>query len=997
MADRRVRMILEAQVDSFNQRLASARQSADGLGSSLRTAVNQPEVQQMGRALTAFGAVTTAALGAAAKSAMDWETSWTDVMRRTDGTPQQLAALEDGLRGIAREMPATHAEIAEVAASAAQLGVSVEDVEDFTRTMVMMGSTTDMTADQAATAMARFANVMGTSTSDMDRLGSAVVDLGNNAATTESEIMTMAQRLAGAGQAMGMTEGDVLGIAAALSSVGVEAAAGGTAISRTMYDIDAAVSQGGESLEAFAEVAGMSADEFSQLWQDDAAAGLEAFVSGLGRVTEEGGSVAEVLAELGISEQRTVAAMTQMAAAGDMLGDSIRRGNDAFEDNTAMSAEYAYIQETLGAQIQVFKNRVNDAAIELGQVLLPAIEMVVTGLSELVTWFADLPGWVQGSIVAVAGLASGLSLLAGAAIMLAPGLLAAQTALSALRGTAGRTGGVMGRLGRTAGIATAAIAGLSIANDVFDPKRTTGNAEDFTNALSGMEVQLGGASGGLDELFEQTIVAGTGIESLDHALNLKNDNTFARGIMHIGGLIPGVGDGAAEADAAIQELDGAMAGLVSAGSIDALAAGFNEIRHQAHYADASIGEIMEDFPQLETALESAGISAEELSEATSWAAEGITEAGAASEYGGVTLGDLADRMSDAEREALAAELGVEDLDDALGGMGDEAESAEEAMRGLVDSLMEAGVLTRDARAASRDYEAALDNLTDSIAENGHTLDTTTEAGRNNEAALDGIADAGQRVLESMAANGATQQELQGQLQRTYDDLVAGAMAFGLTEQEATDLTRSILGVPDGVTIDSWMSDQALQTAERTRLTLLGLDGWRIFTEHVHTVRQRTIGAAQNFASRGWANITGRTYSTGGAVDAVGGPVQDNIPALLSPGEHVLTAADVAAMGGQSGVYEMRQRLHASGDGAMVDAYQPVAQARQLAGAMASAGGGSSSAPSGPGEFSGELYLSSGSFLGEVKAAVRDPGVARVNSEALQGQVNRDRRGRGSRA
>ena len=199
-----------------------------------------------------------------------------------------MAELEAGLRGLARELPSSHAEIAAVAEAAGQLGIETPNVLGFTRTMIDMGEATNMSAEEAATSLARFMNVMGTSQSEVGRLGASVVGLGNNFATTESEIVQMSQRLSGAGAQANMTEGDVLGIAAAMSSVGIEAEAGGSAMSLTMKRIGKEVDTGGSKLELFAQVAGMSAEQFSQAWKSDPAAALDAFITGLSTVESQG-------------------------------------------------------------------------------------------------------------------------------------------------------------------------------------------------------------------------------------------------------------------------------------------------------------------------------------------------------------------------------------------------------------------------------------------------------------------------------------------------------------------------------------------------------------------------------------------------------------------------------------------------------------------------------------------------------------------------------------
>ena len=146
------------------------------------------------------------------------------------------------------EIPATTDEIAAVAEAAGQLGIQKDSLLDFTETMIMMGTATNMTADEAATSLAQFANITGTSADEYDRLGSTIVALGNNFATTESEITEMATRLASAGTLAGLTEAEILALSTAMSSVGIEAEAGGTAMTQTLSAIESAVASGGDTL-----------------------------------------------------------------------------------------------------------------------------------------------------------------------------------------------------------------------------------------------------------------------------------------------------------------------------------------------------------------------------------------------------------------------------------------------------------------------------------------------------------------------------------------------------------------------------------------------------------------------------------------------------------------------------------------------------------------------------------------------------------------------------
>src|SRR5690606_8832413 len=112
--------------------------------------------------------------------AIDFETAFAGVRKTVDATESEFAELETGIREMAKEIPVAATEIAGVAEAAGQLGIEKENILEFTRTMVDLGVATNMSSDQAATSLARLANITQMPQSEFDRLGSTIVELGNN-------------------------------------------------------------------------------------------------------------------------------------------------------------------------------------------------------------------------------------------------------------------------------------------------------------------------------------------------------------------------------------------------------------------------------------------------------------------------------------------------------------------------------------------------------------------------------------------------------------------------------------------------------------------------------------------------------------------------------------------------------------------------------------------------------------------------------------------------
>lgn len=479
----------EAQMKTTVGQMARVKVETEGITGKLKTQSEQwiksgKKIENFGQKLSGMGTAMTvgvtapllAGSAAVTKAAVSWESDFAGVKKTNDEVVDSngkvtysYADLESGLRDLAKQLPSSHSEIAKVAEAAGQLGIKTQNVKSFTKTMIDLGESTNMSAESAATSLARFANITQMSQKDFDKLGSAIVDLGNNYATTESEITEMALRIAGAGKQVGMSQGDILGFATALSSVGVEAEAGGSAISKVMVQMQLAVEKGtgafgeleerannagysiGEvsqavvnggkplksmaealgmnssslkkmykeadksktSLENFASVAGISNEQFSKLFKDDPSKAIMKFIQGLSNAEKQGTSAIKMLDDMDIKEVRLRDSLLRAANASGVFDNAIKTGNKAWKENSALTEEANKRYETTESKLKMLKNEAVDAAIDLGGPFVDALrdglkasKPLIKGLGDIAKGFSNLSKDQQTNILKWVGLAA---------------------------------------------------------------------------------------------------------------------------------------------------------------------------------------------------------------------------------------------------------------------------------------------------------------------------------------------------------------------------------------------------------------------------------------------------------------------------------------------------------------------------------------------------------------------------------------------------------------
>ena len=725
--------------------------------------------KEVGGTLVLAGGALIAMTGLAVKAAIDWETAWAGVTKTVDGNAQEMATLQGELRDLTGVLPAAHEEIAAVAEAAGQLGVQRENISSFTRTMIDLGETTNLSATEAATALARFMNVMGTSQSQVSNLGSAVVELGNNYATTEAEIVAMASRLSGAGRQIGLTEGEVLGLATSLSSVGIEAEAGGSAVSKVMIDIAASVDAGGERLETFARVAGVSADDFAEKWRTDPGAALATFVQGLANAEAQGSSTLGILADLGITEVRMRDALLRSAAASDQFTAAMEQGNEAFEENTALQDEAAKRYETTASQLAIAGNNARDAAIDFGTVFLPAVVAASEAVSEIAGLLGALPEPVK-ALTSFLGLGAGAVALFGGALLLGiPKIVefrAAQSTLArempkttaAMRGVTGLLFGPWG-LAFTAGIAALGAFGAAQENARQRTDAYASTLEEGTNRITAATRQM----------VQDQLAAKRSADLLGFSL----------------GELPSIYDRVEQLQSNGVAVSTALVTDAALGQVDAmkqLKAIFDTSRETFQGSQDEYEEMDSLIRAVTDAVGGQNVSIEEAIRKQEQVADATGDATVANEESA----DAARTSADAYMESA----------DATAAMRDELTS-------LIDTMNAVNGLGQDAVSTNARYQASLADIAETAVEAGTSLDQNTVAGSANADMLSNVARDAQKAAEAqrlldeqtMSAEDAStkyNETLASQQQKLID----AAVAAGFSADEVEALAGVIFNLPD---------------------------------------------------------------------------------------------------------------------------------------------------------------------------------------------------------
>ena len=478
-----------SSIESNVNSLKSTLQSLEGEGEKLNGASFKgfiESAEKAGKRMTEIGKEMSLALTAPLLllgkemygDAVEYESAFAGVQKTVTGTKEEYDALYSDLLHISETNPTGFTESAKIMEMAGQLGVAKEELTGFTEAYIKLQETTNILGDEGAEDLARFLNVTEKTTENIERIGGVIVGLGNNNATTEREILSMATKIGATGDLAGFSAREILALSAALSSVGINAEAGGTAAGKLMKKMQLAAEVGGSAqeklaaagyefssgldfvnalssmkkgdiadiasalgitvdavqdlgnnwlaLEQFSEVMGITGKDFLSGWKDSPAQSMLKFFQGLGNLDpENGNSVLAQLAEMDLTEVRLSNLIAAMAGNSELLQAALEEAYRQYDMNpaeNAMAEEVAKRYETTESQNEMLKNKLHNTMADFGDNLVRALEPALKMVNDILDAFNNLSESDQSAILATLG----------SIALLGPGLTIVGTAIKTI-------------------------------------------------------------------------------------------------------------------------------------------------------------------------------------------------------------------------------------------------------------------------------------------------------------------------------------------------------------------------------------------------------------------------------------------------------------------------------------------------------------------------------------------------------------------------------------
>ena len=348
--------------------------------------------------------------------AIKFESAMAQVKKVTDATPEQMDALSGSLKEMAGQLGMMPDELAQIAAAGGQMGLAFDKLPQFTQMTAQMANAFGISADAAGEMSAKISNVYGLQINEMAELGDAINALGNTTAAKEKEIGEVLMRMGGNAKQFGLLKEEAAALAATFVSLGKSPEEAGTAINALLSKLQNA-KIGTNDFKDGLNALGLSAEEMAANIAANPQRALDDFLQRLDKLDKQARS--EILGQMFGAEYSDDLAL--LTGSLNTYTEAVATATDHTKNFGAMQREADAALNTTEGKMNQAKAEIASAAIELGNALLPIIQLTanvigdvakaVTSVSEQYPVLSQMAVLFLGAKMASEGLSTSLKLL----------------------------------------------------------------------------------------------------------------------------------------------------------------------------------------------------------------------------------------------------------------------------------------------------------------------------------------------------------------------------------------------------------------------------------------------------------------------------------------------------------------------------------------------------------------------------------------------------------
>lgn len=733
-------------------------------------------------------------------------------------TSVDLDRITTSLRTMSEEIPIAFAELGEIAKLGSQVGVANDSLGVFTETVALFAATSEVSADQTASMMARIMEMTKLNDThgqqSVQNLGSAIAYLGSNALATDAEILKTVESIATMTTQVGFSAEATIGLGTAMASLVIRPEIARGASQRVFLQLGEAIEGTGSDMERLVDITGRTQDELIKMKNENFEQYFFTVMEALSGVAESGEDLIPIVRELGIINTRDAEVVARLAANYDVLTESVDNSHEAFNNGRYLHAESERIFNTLTARVGILSNTWSNFLFSAVEAIAPFITRLVDGATAAIRFMdsmnaAPLVG-VGASLLAIAGTLAVVGSGIGFAVQ---GWLSLIGAVRLWQGTAATAAAATARLS-TAQLAEAAATG-----------RATATRAAYQVSLMG------------------TVTTGSAAIASTNALALAKVNLATRTAAATAALRAFA---VAHPVATIVALGGAIFGAVSAwraftdtteASNRALLRSQEEHINAAGGVDALSQAIKTDTQLWTTAREEVNEHVNALGNSTSAYSSSAEEIIRSSRFRTQAISDLSEADAKAAEDAENLAKNQQWLKDELDTSTQSAQEAGPSVENLADATRNAAQAGVEADNSIGQLNGSLQNTTEEVNESVAAIGLATRQWAAlslesailesdllaNEEAFKLVQEAGvdfsRALTMEMKAPGEGVRQLQSDFYYFYDTLSAGEKFWANTSQGLYDLSLGFLDVRSDAAVAGQAIWDAAENLEATTLSI----------------------------------------------------------------------------------------------------------------------------------------------------------------------------------